>query len=130
VTDDTIESTISNMSADVPTETRREYAAALVKNGILTEESANRQLTARGDAPLASRSTDVLLVQRDRLLADREFGRRYLDGDPEAVRQLTIVDMELAARGNTKLLDAPPKAADYGFNSAGRLPGVSPDAVA
>ena len=53
MTDEIASNPFADMSPDVPQETVRDYAAALVKNGMSVDE-INRHLSARNAAPLVA----------------------------------------------------------------------------
>jgi hypothetical protein len=106
----------------------REYAAALVRNGMSVGE-ANKHLTARKAAPLAANASELAVQSKERLLGDEEFVARYMRGDADAVAQLTALDLKIS-RGDSKLTDRELAPADYDFSAADyRLAGNAPEDV-
>jgi hypothetical protein len=117
------------MSPELPGDTVREYAAALVRNGVLDVEGANRQLAARQVPLLNVDAVDLVQQRHDRLVADPEFGRKYLAGDPDAVRQLTALQLRLM-QGGQKLADSGLTPQSYDLTgTVARLSGLSDTAL-
>ena len=120
MTDEIASNPFADMSPDVPQETVRDYAAALVKNGMSVDE-INRHLSARNTAPLVTDSLDMAAAAKERLINDPAFSERYLRGDPGAVAEMTALDLRIA-RGGSKLTDREPQPSDYSFPIGGRFP--------
>ncbi len=60
---------------DASEESLREYASALVRNGMSVDE-ANKHLTARKAAPLATNSSELAEQTKERLMGDNDFVSR------------------------------------------------------
>jgi len=120
MTDQIVSNPFADMSPDVPQETVRDYAAALVRNGMSVDE-VNRHLAARNVAPLASNSLEMAEFKRERLMNDPGFTERYLNSDPSASAELLALDLRIA-KGGLKLTDRGPSPSDYSFPIASRLP--------
>jgi hypothetical protein len=118
---------LATIPADAPETSVREYAAALVRNGLSVDD-ANKHLAARNAAPLVHDSLEMAEAAKERLLGDPSFVDRYLKGDPGAVAEVTALDLRIT-KGGGKLTDVDPKAADYDLHSIDyRLPGNAPTA--
>ncbi len=105
----------------------REYAAALVRNGMPVDE-ANRQLAARKAAPIVGNSTELACQTKEQLMGDSEFVAKYLRGDPDAVARLTALDLKIA-KGGGSLTDRDLAPADYNLHIDYRLPDNTPAAA-
>ena len=112
---------------DANEESLRAYGAALVRNGASVEE-INRHLTARKAAPLAGNSTELASQAKEQLMGDSEFVAKYLRGDPDAVAQLTALDLKIA-KGGGSLTDRDLAPADYNLHIDYRLPDNAPAAA-
>jgi len=120
MTDEIASNPFADMSPDVPQETVRDYAAALVKNGMSVDE-INRHLSARNAAPLVRDNLDMAAAAKERLINDPSFSARYLAGDTGAVAEMTALDLRIA-RGGPSLTDRDPAPGDYTFPIGGRFP--------
>jgi hypothetical protein len=103
----------------------REYAAALVRNGMNVDE-ANKHLAARKAAPLAAGASELAVQTKERLIGDSEFVAKYLRGDPDAVARLTALDLKIT-NGGGNLTDRDLAPTDYDLASVDyRLPSNAP----
>jgi hypothetical protein len=119
---------LAGLSAELPADTARDHAAALVKGGGVTLEAANASLAARGAAPLAANSREVAEASRAALLNDGAFTARYSQGDPEAIAKLFQADLRVQ-QSSGKLTDRPVTPGDYNLRVAPHMPDADPAKV-
>jgi hypothetical protein len=112
---------LAGLSPELPADTARDHAAALVKGGGVTLEAANASLAARGAAPLTANSREFAEAARTALLKDDGFIAKYSQGDPAAIAKLFQADLRVQ-QSSGKLTDRPTAPGDYNLRVAPHLP--------
>lgn len=119
---------LAGLSNDLPENTAREHAAALVLGNGTSLEAANAALAARGMPGLTANSREAAEAARAGLLADSVFVTRYGAGDPEAIAKLFQADLRVQ-QSSGALMDRPAAAADYSLSVAPHMPDAPVEGV-